>query len=365
MKKAAWLLVITGVVIHVLLLVLKSSHGDVAGCGSTCDDVLSSRWSFVAGVPVPWFGLATYGLAGIALSWRKPALLATCLVLLGGAVVWFLVVQAFVLHRFCGWCLTAHAVALGTIVVGWRVLKGMPSPQWPLAMVGGLTPIGVAILIQLFGPVPVTHRIEEAPPHSSPAADIHGQGGGRNVSFDGGSKRYDVEALPHLGPADAKHVLVEYFDYQCPACRTMHGFLEGLRSRHPREIAVIVLPVPLERSCNRMLGPKDTEHVGSCELSRAALAVWRAAPAAFEEVHHAMIADPQAGLRLAREKASVTAEDDPWINELLKVDAEDWIVFSGSTKQLPKLLVADRRILHGLPSSEEDFIRVMEEELGL
>jgi hypothetical protein len=279
-------------------------------------------------------------------------------------VVWFLVLQALVLHRFCGWCLTAHVIALWTIAMGLRELKGMPSPKWSLAVAGGVGLIGVAILIQVFGPVPATHRIEAPSPFSTTASDLHGRGGGRKVSFDGGSKRYDVEALPRLGPTDAKHVLVEYFDYQCPACRTMHDFLETLRSRHPRDIAIIVLPVPLERSCNRLLGPKDTAHEGSCELSRAALAVWRTAPGAFEEVHHALFADPQSGLRLAREKAPAAWQDDPWINELLKVDVEDWIVFSSTTKHLPKLLIADRRILHGLPSSESDFIRVMEKELG-
>ncbi|MEK7951879.1 vitamin K epoxide reductase family protein [Luteolibacter soli] len=360
-----WLLIAAGVAIQVWLLVLKSSLGDVAGCGSTCDEVLSSRWSFVAGVPVPWFGLVTYVVTGIALKWRRPGLLASCLVLLGGAVVWFVGVQAFVLHHFCGWCLAAHGVALGTIGMGWRELRGMASVNWLPAVGGGLAPMGGAILIQVFGPVPATHRIEETAPVAAVVTDVHAQGGGRKVSFDGGAKRYDVEALPRLGPADAKHVLVEYFDYQCPACRTMHGFLETLRARHPREIAVIVLPVALERSCNRLLGPKDTVHEGSCEISRAALAVWRSAPGEFEEVHHALFADAQAGLRLAREKVGGGAKDEAWIDEMLRVDAEDWVVFSSKTKQLPKLLIADRRILHGLPSSEEDFVRVMEGELGL
>ncbi|RYD62204.1 MAG: hypothetical protein EOP83_15200 [Verrucomicrobiaceae bacterium] len=363
--KLTWLLIAAGVAIHVVLLVVKSSLGDIAGCGSTCDEVLSSRWSFVLGVPVPWFGLVTYLLTGLALRWRRPTLLASCLVLLGAAVVWFIAVQAFVLHRFCGWCLAAHVVALGTIAMGLRELKGMPSPKWPPAVAGGLVPIGSAILIQIFGPVPATHRVEAAPVLVTPATDIRGQGGGRKVSFDGGSKRYDVNALPRLGSPYAKHVLVEYFDYQCPACRTMHGFLETLRSRHPQDIAIIVLPVPLERSCNRLLGPKDAVHEGSCELSRAALAVWRANPAAFEEVHDALFADSQVGLRLAREKAPAASQDAPWIDELLKVDVEDWIAFSNSTKHLPKLLIAERRILHGLPSSEQDFIRVMEQELGL
>ena len=363
--KVAWLLIAAGVAIQVVLLVLKSSLGDIAGCGGTCDEVLSSRWSFIAGVPVPWFGLAAYLLTGLALKWGRSTFLAGCLVLLGAAAVWFIAVQAFVLHRFCGWCLTAHVVALGTIVVGLREMKGMPSPKWALAMAGGLVPMGAAIPMQIFGPVPATHRVEEAPPIVAPATDIHGQGGGRKVSFDGGTKRYNAETLPRLGSAYASHVLVEYFDYQCPACRTMHGFLETLRLRHPKEIAIIVLPVPLERSCNHLLGPKDMVHEGSCELSRAALAVWRANPAVFEEVHHALFADPQAGLRLAREKAPAASQDDAWINELLKINAEDWIAFSNSTKHLPKLLIADRRILHGLPSSEQDFIRVMERELRL
>ena len=56
---------------------------------------------------------------------------------------------------------------------------------------------------------------------------------------------------------------------------------------------------------------------------------------------------------------------DPWIDELIQANVADWVSFSGKTKHLPKLLIRDKRILHGLPSGEADFIRVMEQELGL
>jgi hypothetical protein len=56
---------------------------------------------------------------------------------------------------------------------------------------------------------------------------------------------------------------------------------------------------------------------------------------------------------------------DPWIDQLIQADIADWVSFSLKTKILPKLLISGKRILHGLPSDEADFIRVMEQELGL
>ena len=42
-----------------------------------------------------------------------------------------------------------------------------------------------------------------------------------------------------------------------------------------------------------------------------------------------------------------------------------WAGLSSASDKLPKLLIRDKRILHGLPTGEADFIRVMENELGL
>ena len=56
---------------------------------------------------------------------------------------------------------------------------------------------------------------------------------------------------------------------------------------------------------------------------------------------------------------------DPWIGRLIQADIADWVSLSGKSDKLPKLLIRDKRILHGLPSGQEDFIRVMKLELGL
>ena len=193
------------------------------------------------------------------------------------------------------------------------------------------------------------------------------------MAFADGRKVFDVAALPHLGDAAARHVLVEYFDYQCPACRLMRGFLEELVARHPDEICVLVLPVPLEAACNTRLDGLAAPHPGSCYLARLALAVWREASGAFPEMHRAFFADPAPSDFAARamvEKhigperlAAVLREE--WVGQVLEANAADWAAFSKNTPALPKLLISDKRILHGLPSGREEFIRVMEKELGV
>ena len=68
------------------------------------------------------------------------------------------------------------------------------------------------------------------------------------------------------------------------------------------------------------------------------------------------------GLKIRR---SGGGHRDPWIDPVIRADIADRVAFSGEIRQLPKLLIRGKRILHGQPSGEADFIRVMEQELGL
>jgi len=43
-----------------------------------------------------------------------------------------------------------------------------------------------------------------------------------------------IENSPTLGPADAKVTLVEFADFQCPACRQLHNGLKPLLARYPQ-----------------------------------------------------------------------------------------------------------------------------------
>jgi uncharacterized membrane protein len=359
------ILVLAGFLLNLYLLFLYMADPGIAGCGGGCGHLLASRWSVVFGVPVTVFGALAYAGLAASLTTKCRCLTGPLLGVVLGSALWFLFAQAVLIGKFCPSCLAAHGVGLAVVCLG-----GIRDRAFRSA--GNLARWGYAAflligLLQVYGPVPPTHRIDDAP------GSIQVGGARRMLSFDGGRKSFDATSLPHLGSPDAKHVMVEYFDYQCPSCRLMSGYLSALVEKHPAEICVLLLPVPLDPVCNPAFVTGDVGHPDSCELTRIALAVWRENPDAYPALHKAFLSDPPpklpAALALARKQVPRARLDaamaDPWIEELIAANVADWVRFSGETKQLPKLLISDKRILHGLPSGEGDFIRVMERELGL
>jgi len=367
------LLALAGLGLNLLLLLWKLTDptDGIVGCGGAggCNEVLASKWSQLFGIPVTVPGALLYGLILLSLHPRFVRLLAPSLAILIGGVVWFVSVQAWILQHFCPWCLAAHVIGAIVVALGIRSLKVEPSPR---AVGTGVIATVLLIAAQVFGPSPTTHRIEEKTTDMA-STPIHARGDGRKIEFNNGRKVYDRDALPSIGPAKAAHVLVEYFDYQCASCRIMRGFLDSLIAKHPDQVAVVALPMPLDGACNHQLTPAESIHPGSCQLARIALAVWRVEPARFPEIHRALFADPApdessaialAASLVGRERLDAALKD-PWINELLEADIQDWISFSRKNRQLPKVIIRGTRLLHGLPSGEADFIRVMEQELGL
>ncbi len=365
-----------GLLLNLLLLYgkLANPSSEIMGCGGggPCSDVLTSRWSQVLQIPVPALGAFVYLFLLTSLRWNKHFIAGFCHAAIVGSVVWFIIVQAVLLHHFCPWCIVAHAV--GCFVAALGISNNNRENAFCKGLIAGAVGAVSLILVQVYGPVPAAHWIDqEMNLTASRAAGIHAFGTGRKIAFDDGRKIYNCASLPHLGSVDAKWVLVEYFDYQCGACHTMRAYLSALVRKHPTEICIVLLPVPLDHQCNPALELDDDGHPGSCELTKIALAVWRVKPEAYLALHEALMSDPPpdraAALTLAQEHISPARLDaamlDPWIDRIIQADIADWVSFSGKTKVLPKLLVSGKRILHGLPSDEEDFIRVMEHELGL
>ena len=103
-----------------------------------------------------------------------------------------------------------------------------------------------------------------------------------------GNLRLDPRQWPLLGSSDAKYIFVELYDYACPHCRATHRAIEGACETMGDDLAVIVLPVPLNTNCNSAITRTGANFGQSCELAKLAVACWKLDPQKFEEFHHWM-----------------------------------------------------------------------------
>jgi uncharacterized membrane protein len=108
-------------------LTVQSLTGETLVCGGSADcfRVLGSVYARIAGIPVAAFGvvgyfgafsLATFAAFGYARSRKFFALIVWAMF---AVTLWFLFVQAFMLHAFCRYCLFSAALVfvLAALVV--------------------------------------------------------------------------------------------------------------------------------------------------------------------------------------------------------------------------------------------------------
>ena len=264
-------------------------------------------------------------------------------------------------------------------------------------ILAGFAAIAVLILGQVFGPAPATHLESDvvykpdppaAPtppaagqaggaPAAAPTGPVHSRGEGRKVTFLVG-KEYNIDTLPHLGDPKAPYVIVKYFDYACDACRDLHEDLNAFMEKYPGKFCVILLPCPINRACNPNIPSHLEDHAHACELARLGLACWRSDPESFPAVHHALFGRPvmdaekaMAAVKpLMKKPLAPDALADPWIDEILKADADDYkrvnVTNSGQLNYLmPKLLVGGTRMLHGVTQSRAILFKALEQEFKI
>jgi len=91
---------------------------------------------------------------------------------------------------------------------------------------------------------------------------------------------------PLVGKPDAELIFVELFDYTCPHCQRTHLAIERARQKYGDRLAVLTLPVPMDRQCNPTVLSTHSKHAEACAIAKLAVAVWTVAPIQFAEFHH-------------------------------------------------------------------------------
>ena len=424
------LLILIAAGISGYLLSISLSGGRALGCGpgSACDEVLQSRWAYVFGIPVSALALVV-DLALLLTTFscgtkstpkqRRGAweIMVPSAVLVLGAALWFVALQAFVLHRVCPWCMAAHGSgALAAILILLRVPmtdeverreKDPRISRQTAIKFGAIAVLATALLgiAQTFAPgktysvtvVPAASSSSEKivtnvptrasrPAVSSPLTNLTtakppltqsnllaGQSTNRSISnvvasaqmldVFGGRVRLDLTQVPIWGSADAPHKLISLFDYTCHHCREMHERVVAVQRSFGDKLAVVSLPMPLDAQCNSLIRRTHPNQVNGCTYARLGLAVWRARRDAVQEFDDWLFKFPQPPplvdvtnkvLQLIGSSAFRAVTIDPWIEAQLRTDIELFTVSMRDYKNdRMPQFMIGTNVLSGILSTEE------------
>lgn len=392
--------------------------GAVIGCsgGSSCEQVLSSRWSSIGGLlPVSGLAIGVY-LAMLVASWylgpttevsiRQLAWRAM-LVLSGavaGSAVWFIIVQAVIVRAFCPYCMTAHVTGLllAVLVIGQAKKTRTDGPNEPEdvaaavrrptleleSSVGntlarsraGLRPAGrvgdppywrmAAVMGSVLIGVLAAGLLAASQALFTPAA-VYSKGDSHETV-----RGLDPHQVPMLGSPDAKYVVTLSFDYNCSHCQQIHFLLEEIVRRYGGTVAFALCPAPLNTACNPYIPQTVPAFASSCDLARIALAVWVAKRETFPMFDQWMFSLESGDrwrprtVEAARAKAIElvgrakfdAALSDPWVEHYLQASVE--IFGHAGAGAVPKLAFGPHWVTPE-PDGADDLMEILQDALLL
>ncbi len=265
------MVVLTAIVLllSVILCIHSISGHGLIGCsqGTSCNQVLGSKWSFLFGIiPVSALAIGAYLTLLVCIllinskstAQQEKAFLFKGILLVCGAVtgcaVWFIYLQHRMIHAFCPYCMTAHAlgIVLSVLTVIWCVRQ--KTGRIALNISAGILLAVILAVVQFF---------------TTPRSLAE-----RGFTYE--QLRYPNPAeMPIAGNPEAKHQLTLLFDWQCSHCRRLHLQLPDAVARLGDSIAVVCCPISMSRECNPHMPQGIDRFRGSCQLMRIGLAVWR------------------------------------------------------------------------------------------
>ena len=397
-----WRLIFMGLNAMALILsVILSWHylkgQSMPGCdgGSSCEQVLNSRWSMIGGIlPVSSLAMGVY-LAMLVtsffigpstdvqvrrLAWKVLLILVGCV---GGSALWFIIVQKWFIGEFCLYCMTLHITGLLlTVLVIMQSIKNLHNNSnhhlsTTSKNVQHNSHSSRLSMIRLMGMILIGLTMSGIMAYSQAAfvsKDVFYTGKAQNnLPF------IDYKNAPIIGSPDAPYVIKLLFDYQCPHCQKIHFMLNEAVRRYAGKLSFVLCPAPLNTECNPYISKNVGAFKNSCELARIGLAVWAASREAFPAFENWMFSFESGDRWHARNIEDVRTKAVEFIGKKKFDDTvgEEWIerymqtcirVYGQTSENgkggIPKLVFGSRWVIPE-PNNEEEFISILQKSLGV
>lgn len=264
----------------------KSGQTDAAcniNATFSCDDAALSEYSEVLEAPLGVWGAGYFVALIIVLLYgtfskkqKKEHLQAYGLYVVIGVFVSLVLlgISLFSLGTVCPVCVGVYVVcfALGGIL--WTS-RSQVSPDWDLngltsgSMTGLLAITGVYLLYSAVNPL--THRSHPDHPANNGAADMAQIPQYSEKTYDIPIARSAYAGLGEdfrKGSDDAPVVIVEFADFQCPACKAVSMVLDQIVKENPNRVQVVFRNYPLDNKCNNNI--QGDFHAHACMAARLA-----------------------------------------------------------------------------------------------
>lgn len=293
-RRSQWLIGAMILAILGLLLTTYSSwhHLQVKQSGMTdavcnisqtinCDDIALSPYSEINGIPVAVLGfgyfLAMATLVGIGLRKSEKAndhLHGYVAMVIIGVLVSLAMggISVFKLGIYCITCIGIYVITVLQAILLAVYRREIPGGFSLKSMFsGGLTAaIEVAVIVILYNLV--ISNMAKPSPHVK--LDLPQRSGNSSASYLS-SATQDIplskSAYSGLGedyrkgPDDAKVVITEFADFQCPACRYMSNLLDQLYTEFNGQVQVVFRNYPLDSNCNSSI--QSRMHPSACNAA--------------------------------------------------------------------------------------------------
>lgn len=360
-------------------LYLGVQHKDAAGksiCSVDqtfdCDKVNSSAYAELFDIPIAFMGSSFY--AGVAmlsiLCLRSPAAYkyAAHLVAAGGVVsVLYSVFLAYVSIGIGAWCLFCISMyGLNGIILwqSWGLTRGSDKGILAGALGGGRSTnaFAGAAVVMLLGTMAWFNAGAGELPKGDSVDDL-------SALFEGIEGELTVDGTePTYGSDAAKYTVVEFADFECPACGRLFPDIHELPKNDP-DIQLLFKHFPLSGLCNEGLG--GGRHKNSCGAAKAADCAkrqgkfWELTRLMFKNQKHV---DPE-GIEIMAKQVGIDTEAlkacvaDPLTDAKVRSDAahgqaagvhatpsiylkglygDTWVLVTSGPKGLAKLVAAHK-----------------------